>query len=402
MPYTALHRALGLHDRPLQYPDFEAAVQASVPESADLDWKYQLPIAATKDEFAKDVAAMANSGGGVIIYGIEEHDAQAVAISGAGAFGDAVERTLRSWVGSLVQPPLYTLNFTAFGPGDRLVVLLEVPASLDSPHLVLRADRTFRAPRRNGSKTDYMLEREIEIAYRSRFQARSDREGRMTELLQELVNRFDMDQTKIAMVARPVATRPSHLGRISESKLDDVAQKWIQNNGFTVERGPGLGRIYGRARAGYRKWTIRAPEANPEGIFEIHDDGTVALGYILHASGELRPGSAYTERHAQLAPATLAHAIQATSQTLGLTGDYQAKFLIRGRTLSMTLRTFEHGQFTTAGPHNIISNFEPVDAMFTVGTDGQLLLQQVRDAARDLLNYGGVADFETQYLRPVI
>lgn len=52
----------------------DEAVAQGIVETDDLDWKREVPpakgIAST--DFPKDVAAMANSGGGVIVYGIAE------------------------------------------------------------------------------------------------------------------------------------------------------------------------------------------------------------------------------------------------------------------------------------------------------------------------------------------
>jgi hypothetical protein len=68
MAFTPLHRLLGLSPGELNDDIIEAAVAAQVEETDDLDWKSKLPEAKgiTNGEFPKDIAAMANSGGGVI------------------------------------------------------------------------------------------------------------------------------------------------------------------------------------------------------------------------------------------------------------------------------------------------------------------------------------------------
>lgn len=72
MSFTALHRAVGAAPGPLTGEILDAAVAAGVAESNDLDWKSELPPAKglPQTDFPKDVAAMANSGGGVIVYGV--------------------------------------------------------------------------------------------------------------------------------------------------------------------------------------------------------------------------------------------------------------------------------------------------------------------------------------------
>lgn len=63
------------------------AVEQQVEETANLDWKSQLPLTASRRadrrqkeeeryEFAKEITAMANSGGGMIIYGVSETTAR--------------------------------------------------------------------------------------------------------------------------------------------------------------------------------------------------------------------------------------------------------------------------------------------------------------------------------------
>ncbi|MER8225887.1 hypothetical protein ABTZ58_36190 [Streptomyces sp. NPDC094143] len=54
----------------------DAAVEAGVTEADDLDWKSELPPAKglSQTDFPKDIAAMANSGGGIIEPFPTSHD----------------------------------------------------------------------------------------------------------------------------------------------------------------------------------------------------------------------------------------------------------------------------------------------------------------------------------------
>lgn len=66
MTFTALHRYLG--DAPGLLTDdmIDRAIAQGLRETDDLDWKSELPplSAIINSDFPKDVAAMANSGGG--------------------------------------------------------------------------------------------------------------------------------------------------------------------------------------------------------------------------------------------------------------------------------------------------------------------------------------------------
>ena len=75
MNFTPLHRALGLPPCPLTDEILSDAVTSGVTETDDLDWKSELPPikGLSQTDVPKDIAAMANSGGGMIVYGVEEH-----------------------------------------------------------------------------------------------------------------------------------------------------------------------------------------------------------------------------------------------------------------------------------------------------------------------------------------
>lgn len=74
MIFTALHRALGLPPGPLTDAMLDEAVAADVSETDDLHWKWELPPVSnlSQTDVPKDIAAMADSGGGMIVYGVEE------------------------------------------------------------------------------------------------------------------------------------------------------------------------------------------------------------------------------------------------------------------------------------------------------------------------------------------
>lgn len=80
MRFTALHRAVGSAPSDLTDELLQQAVDAGVVETTDLDWKKELPSPQSlgRSDFPKDIAAMANVGGGVIVYGVSEQDKAAI------------------------------------------------------------------------------------------------------------------------------------------------------------------------------------------------------------------------------------------------------------------------------------------------------------------------------------
>lgn len=144
--------------------------RAGTAEASDLDWKSKLYPAKglPPTDFPKDVAAMANSGGGVIVCGVLESQKAATGRVDAGELDEAHERSLCSVAVTAITPPVFGLTVHRLDSGGKRAVVIEVPASLDGPHLIYR-DEYFGAPVRNGSDTVWMRERQIEAMYRARF-----------------------------------------------------------------------------------------------------------------------------------------------------------------------------------------------------------------------------------------
>src|SRR3954469_11515727 len=117
MRFTALHRALGFPPGPLTDDLLDAAVAAGVVESDDLDWKSELPPAKglPQTDFSKDVAAMANSGGGGIVFGVRESQKAATERVDVGDLDEAYERSLRSAAITAISPPVFGLSVDRLG-----------------------------------------------------------------------------------------------------------------------------------------------------------------------------------------------------------------------------------------------------------------------------------------------
>ncbi|GAA4339570.1 hypothetical protein GCM10023086_74660 [Streptomyces venetus] len=73
--WTRLHEHLGVPPGPLTFDMVAKAAAGRLAESDDLDWKEKLPQPPREgrwNELAKDVAAMANTLGGLIIFGVRD------------------------------------------------------------------------------------------------------------------------------------------------------------------------------------------------------------------------------------------------------------------------------------------------------------------------------------------
>jgi hypothetical protein len=103
---TPLHAALGQTGTELTFELVEEACTSRTAESDQLDWKRDLPLPTGETtherardqtlELAKDLAAMANSRGGMLVYGVRDEGDRAAEIVGVPDPSDGViEKRIR-------------------------------------------------------------------------------------------------------------------------------------------------------------------------------------------------------------------------------------------------------------------------------------------------------------------
>ena len=125
------------------------------PESDTLDFKRDAPGSADRDkhELAKDVSALANAGGGDLVYGIEDSDGHAskiapIEVEPFDAFSRRIAQVLDAWV----EPRVTGIQIFSVNVNEGFVAFVRVPASYDGPHCV-RKDNNRRFVMRNGAGT---------------------------------------------------------------------------------------------------------------------------------------------------------------------------------------------------------------------------------------------------------
>jgi hypothetical protein len=189
-------------------------VSSSAQEAFDLDFKAVLYGRGDSDRraLAGDVAALANTAGGVIVLGVAEDDqARAVAAPGV-EITDAEVARIRQVIASQVAPMpvvdvLTVPSGTAecndgTGPGEtatgrpddaashRGFIVVAVPRSPAAPHAVLVND-ALRYPKRNGATTRYLSEPEVAAAYRERVAGARRQTTRISDVEHEAVERLN-------------------------------------------------------------------------------------------------------------------------------------------------------------------------------------------------------------------
>jgi hypothetical protein len=198
-----LERLFGTRLERLAHVQVADLVTNAVAEAYDLDFKATLYGKSDKErrDLAGDVAALANTAGGVIVLGIaEDNQARAAAAPGV-VLSDAEVGRVRQVVASQVSPlpALDVLQVEdAQHPGHGFM-LLAVPRSPMGPHAVL-VNESLRFPKRNGTMTTYLSEPEVADAYRARFVGIQSRFDDLARYERELLDRLNASEQTYAVV----------------------------------------------------------------------------------------------------------------------------------------------------------------------------------------------------------
>ena len=286
--FTPIHRALGLEPGNISINLFKQAVEHSVEETGDLDWKrvaYDSRRPGWDEEAAKDIAAMANSGGGWIVFGIEEDGdknaaSKIVPISWSATDQQRILRAAYAKIG----PPVVGLDFHEVpcgSEGGGSVVMMRVPDSADAPHFAKKGDDAFVAPRRNGPHTVYMSDREIERGFRERFQHADDQE----RLLQDRYERACEALRPEDGVFLAVATVPYEQVNGREATPIEHVYQYVREPLLPVRSGLATTKNWwpgGEIKKGLHQWVIRASKGVHWKFRKfVCDDATVLGAYQL-------------------------------------------------------------------------------------------------------------------------
>lgn len=301
--WSRIHADLGLSPTPLTHDMVVQAIAQHVRENEDLDWKQEvewlkdLPADVKekkKREFAKDVAAMANTRGGLIVFGVRETNEEAVELTGVPNH-EHDRQPLRALAWQRVRPlieglVIEPLSDEASGQG---LIVVSVPASPDAPHVVGERNE-LGVPYRDGSVTRWMIEGQLERAYRDRFARRADDRTALSALAAGLVPEIDLETgVWVAVVARPAAPLPLAHGRPQREQAAATMREMLKLAEAVQPVGP-IGRIpmlrdlppyaLDNPRTGLRRWVLRSnphaedPAARADWAYvELHHDGSMAL-----------------------------------------------------------------------------------------------------------------------------
>ena len=130
-----------MHD--LTFEDVVAFCKKGLPENKQLDYKYMLPK--NHEKFAKTIASFANAMGGTIIVGVQDdkNDKPAPPFLGI-AYHEKVRNSVEDIIQTYIDPIVFVdINICVNKRGDRMFVIIDIPQSNLTPHLVGKSKRAY-------------------------------------------------------------------------------------------------------------------------------------------------------------------------------------------------------------------------------------------------------------------
>jgi hypothetical protein len=259
-----------------------------IPEDVDLDFKCEDAYTTTGqeglDELAKDVTALANARGGLIITGItEDSQGRAHSLSEVAVSDKKIGQMYNGLRARVVPylPDIWISNLEAVsGPGMGYM-LIAVPGSAIAPHAVRMTSRPqYSFARRVGRTTAWLEESEIAALYRDRFrlaEEHRDKALRVLELGSDWTRRI-----RLAVAGRiwlEVALVPSVPAErfVDSAHLTDLSGFFREHSKPGAAPHPVLRGFEGQTPAVLRGRVRLEPRAASNAAMEAYADGRVYL-----------------------------------------------------------------------------------------------------------------------------
>lgn len=423
--FTPIHRALGLEPGNLTLEIIKKAVEEGLEETADFDMKRVVPNLKedkSKQEIAKDIAAMANSGGGWIIYGVGEGASDIAGSIHPCEWTATEEQQMLNIAYTKIDPPVVGLEFNKISCGensDKKLVLMHIPDSVDAPHFARAEKNNFSAPRRNGPHTKPMTYRDIERGFRERFQRGVEQEKTLQGYFEQAAEALNPEQgVFLAIAAVPVtpiiSADPITSGTASEYSHPQAYSYFIASHQGKSPKEEKIETEFtfiwnlGEHVKGMRRWVIRNLQQTTGGKYRkyLHDDGTLVGAYQLGSVyNESAPSDQYPVgkpnhcRSKDIESALIdffsllrEHAKERRTSggfhiRVGLVGNANSPILVR------TIDRFRQA-LTEESYSEPVKRFQPVSTFVDPLAPIEDILPSLRTLALDIVNQGGIQNLQ--------
>lgn len=285
---SALHRELGISERtPITHGLFERLISERVREQSDLDYKataYDFSNEDKRFELAKDICAMANSGGGWIICGLGEKAEVPTGFSQL-RLDPKAETKIRELIEKRIEPTLQIDTFVVGrDDGTDTVLAIKIPDSAQRPHLLLAkktadATKAFVVPVRDGARTAWIGERELRRMYTDHRERSEQQEAAENEYFADAVQMA----RKFVGTALVIVAVPQPLREDAPWAIDKIRRLLTPDNTFRyIDRHAAAWDFFDASfgfetKRDFQKEVVKF--GNRRGILElhIHDDGAVQV-----------------------------------------------------------------------------------------------------------------------------
>lgn len=411
--FTPIHRALGLEPGNLTLELIEKAIEAGLEETADFDMKRVVPNLKedkSKQEIAKDIAAMANSGGGWIIYGVGEGASDIAGSIHPCEWTATEEQQMLNIAYTKIDPPVVGLEFNKISCGensDKKLVLMHIPDSVDAPHFARVEKNNFSAPRRNGPHTKPMTYRDIERGFRERFQRGVEQEKTIQGYFEQAADALNPEQGVFLAIAAVPVTPKISATPVSEETVYQYANQML-NPEFLHNFERTMHEIgfppSPEVKKGYRRWLIRT-NVNSKVQYRKYfcDNGSMLASYQL---GYIRKGNElfYDEskknhclsKHIEFVIADFMSLLRSYSQEHKVYGAYRIRAgLVGSSDDPITIRTISNfDQVLEESYSEPIKRFQPVSTFIDPLAPIEDILPPLCTLALDIVNQGGIQNLQ--------
>jgi len=313
---SRLHDVFGASLADLGNARIEALVEHGVREDADLSFRATLygKTDEERHELCRDVAAMRNDRGGVIVLGVADRDAVAIACPEV-RLSRREERRMHQIVASGTAPhaafSIRAVKGRARGRGFYLLIAEPSPLR---PHAVLE-NTGLRYPRRDGPSTRYLSEIEVADLYRDRFRGEREQIERLGKIGSDIlgtVNPADrvggLDGPWLIASLVPNDRRALMISAAGRDEL----QGWARAEHVSLDPIDGFFEHPPAAGVGVERYTVStvldSSGAPPHTSYlEVHNDGAMAAARAFHSEPSTGPHAGRDENATTISESQLVH-----------------------------------------------------------------------------------------------
>lgn len=411
--FTPIHRALGLEPGNLTLEIIKKAIEEGLEETADFDMKRVVPNLKedkSKQEIAKDIAAMANSGGGWIIYGVGEGASDIAGSIHPCEWTATEEQQMLNIAYTKIDPPVVGLEFNKISCGensDKKLVLMHIPDSVDAPHFARAEKNNFSAPRRNGPHTKPMTYRDIERGFRERFQRGVEQEKTIQGYFEQAADALNPEQGVFLAIAAVPVTPKISATPVSEETVYQYANQMLnpdflhnfERTMYEIGFPPNP-----EVKKGYRRWLIRT-NVNSKVQYRKYfcDNGSMLasyqLGYIRRCDELFHDESKKNHclsKHIEFVIADFMSLLRSYSQGHKVYGTYRIRAgLVGSLDAPITIRTMSNfNEVLEESYSEPIKRFQPVSTFIDPLAPIEDILPPLRTLALDIVNQGGIQNLQ--------